>query len=115
VFDHDGRLAIVDRKKDMIKTGGESVASREVEEVLYLLEGVAEAAVFGLPDAHWVERVVAAVVPRDGATLTTQTVTAHCRSHLAGYKTPKQVVLLDQLPKNPSGKILKRELRDRYS
>ena len=115
VFDDEGRLTVVDRKKDMIKTGGENVASREVEEVLYLSEAVAEAAVFGLPDAHWVERVVAAVVPRDGVTLSSQDVIGHCRAHLAGFKTPKQVIVLESLPKNPSGKILKRELRDRYA
>lgn len=115
VFDAEGRLTVVDRKKDMIKTGGESVASREVEEVLYLSDAVAEAAVFGLPDPRWVERVVAAVVPRDGVTLSAPEVLEHCRTHLAGYKTPKQVVVLDALPRNPSGKILKRELRDRYA
>jgi fatty-acyl-CoA synthase len=115
VLDTEGRLSIVDRKKDMIKTGGENVASREVEEVLYLSDAIAEAAVFGLPDPHWVERVVAAVVPRDGVTLSPEEVIGHCRAHLAGFKTPKQVVVLDSLPKNPSGKILKRELRAQFA
>ena len=106
---------VVDRKKDMIKTGGENVASREVEEVLYRHDGVAEVAVFGLRHPLWVEAVAAVVVPRQGVTLTDEDVLAHCREHLAGYKTPKYVVLVDALPKNPSGKILKRELRDAHA
>jgi fatty-acyl-CoA synthase len=115
VFDAEGRLSVVDRKKDMIKTGGENVASREVEEVLYLSDAIVEAAVFGVPDPHWIERVTAAVVPRPGVALTAEDVIAHCRAHLAGYKTPKDVFLLESLPKNPSGKILKRELRERFT
>ena len=114
-YDTNGLLHVVDRKKDMIKTGGENVASREVEEVLYRHSGVEEVAVFGLPHPVWVEAVVAAVVVRDGAELTQEDVLAHCRSHLAGFKTPKQVFFVDTLPKNPSGKLLKRVLRDRLS
>jgi fatty-acyl-CoA synthase len=111
VMSEDGYLSVVDRKKDMIKTGGENVASREVEEVVYALDGVAEVAVFGVPHPRWIEAVVAVVVPKAGAPLTEQAVLDHCRERLAGYKTPKRVVLADALPKNPSGKILKRELR----
>jgi fatty-acyl-CoA synthase len=111
-FDDGGRLYVVDRKKDMIKTGGENVASREVEEAIYELEGVAEVAVFGVRHPRWVEAVTAAIVPKPGATLTSEDVTAHARSRLAGYKTPKYIVFADSLPKNPSGKILKRQLRD---
>ncbi len=111
VLDEDGRLSVVDRKKDMIKTGGENVASREVEECVYALDGVAEVAVFGVADPLWVEAVTAVVVPRPGSGLTVEAVVAHCREHLAGFKRPKHVVLADALPKNPSGKILKRELR----
>lgn len=114
-YDEHGLLHVVDRKKDMIKTGGENVASREVEEVLYRHSGVQEAAVFGMPHPTWVESVVAAVVIRAGATLTEDEVVAHCREHLAGFKTPKQVFFVDSLPKNPSGKLLKRELRERFS
>jgi fatty-acyl-CoA synthase len=114
-YDEHGLLHVVDRKKDMIKTGGENVASREVEEVLYRHGGVQEAAVFGLAHPIWVEAVVAAVIPRDGVTLTEEDVIAHCREHLAGFKTPKQVFFVDSLPKNPSGKLLKRALRDRFS
>ena len=114
-FDEEGRLYVVDRKKDMIKTGGENVASREVEEAIYLLDSVAEVAVFSVPHPVWVEAVTAAVVPKAGASLTSEAVIAHARMHLAGFKTPKVVVILDQLPKNPSGKILKRELRVQFA
>ncbi|MFC5993671.1 acyl-CoA synthetase [Pseudonocardia hispaniensis] len=115
VMTEDGYLSVVDRKKDMIKTGGENVASREVEEALYLLDGVAEVAVFGIPHPHWIEAVTAVVVPRQGAELSVEQVHAHAREHLAGYKRPKYVVLADALPKNPSGKILKRDLRTRHA
>ncbi|TNY38331.1 long-chain-fatty-acid--CoA ligase [Thermomonospora catenispora] len=115
VLDADGYLTVVDRKKDMIKTGGENVASREVEEVIYELEGVAEVAVFGISHPHWIEAVTAVVVPKPGAALTADDVHAHARERLAGFKRPKYVVIADSLPKNPSGKILKRELRTRYA
>jgi fatty-acyl-CoA synthase len=114
-YDEHGLLHVVDRKKDMIKTGGENVASREVEEVVYGHSGVQEVAVFGLAHPVWVEAVVAAVVARDGITLTEDDILAHCRKHLAGFKTPKHVFFVDSLPKNPSGKLLKRELRNRFS
>lgn len=114
-YDDHGLLHVVDRKKDMIKTGGENVASREVEEVLYRHNGIQEAAVFALPHPLWVEAVVAAVVPRAGTALTEDDVVAHCREHLAGFKTPKHVFFVDDLPKNPSGKLLKRDLRQRFT
>lgn len=114
VFNSDGILSVVDRKKDMIKSGGENVASREVEEAIYLHPGVAEVAVFGVPDERWIEAVAAVVVAREDTSLTSEDVVAHCRNHLAGYKTPKHVVVADALPKNPSGKILKRVLRDQF-
>lgn len=114
-YDDAGFLRVVDRKKDMIKTGGENVASREVEEVLYLHSGVEEVAVFGLAHPVWVEAVVAAVVPRAGTELSAGDVLAHCRKHLAGFKTPKHIFFVDQLPKNPSGKLLKRDLRTQFS
>src|SRR5690606_5723605 len=114
-FDEHGMLHVVDRKKDMINTGGENVASREVEEVIYRHPAVEEVAVFGLPHPTWVEAVVAAVVTRNGMTLGEEELLGHCREHLAGFKTPKQVFFVDSLPKNPSGKLLKRVLRDRYS
>ncbi len=95
----------------MIKTGGENVASREVEETIYGVASVSEVAVVGVPHPYWIEAVVAVVVRRAGQTLTEDEVVAHCRAHLAGFKVPKRVVFLDALPKNPSGKVLKRELR----
>lgn len=110
--DDEGYITIVDRKKDMIKSGGENVASREVEEVVYQIPGVAEVAVVGLPHPTWIEAVTAVVVPRAGQELTEEAVISHCRLHLASFKVPKAVVLVDALPKNPSGKILKRSLRD---
>ncbi|MFG1934022.1 acyl-CoA synthetase [Mycobacterium sp. NPDC048908] len=113
-YDEFGLLHVVDRKKDMIKTGGENVASREVEEVLYQHTAVQEVAVFGVYHPVWVEAVVAAVVTRDGACPTADELIAHCRSHLAGYKTPKQVFFVEALPKNPSGKLLKRDLRTQF-
>jgi fatty-acyl-CoA synthase len=115
VLDEDGYLSVVDRKKDMIKTGGENVASREVEEAVYGHPDVAEVAVFGVPHPYWIEAVVAVVVPKSGVSLDEDSVLAHCRSQLAGYKVPKAVVISDALPKNPSGKILKRELRTSYA
>ena len=111
VLDADGYLTVVDRKKDMIKTGGENVASREVEEVLYAHPAVAEAAVFGLPHPRWIEAVTAAVVLRDGAAATEQDLIEYCRGRLAGFKVPKHIEFVDHLPKNASGKLLKRELR----
>jgi fatty-acyl-CoA synthase len=75
----------------------------------------AEVAVFGVPHPYWVEAVVAVVVPKTGATLDSDSVLAHCRTQLAGYKAPKAIVISDALPKNPSGKILKRELRTTYA
>ncbi len=109
--DEDGYISVVDRKKDMINTGGENVASREVEECIYLMEEVSEVAVIGLPHPRWIETVAAVVVPKAGATLDEAAVIAHCRAKLAGFKTPKRVIFADALPRNPSGKILKRDLR----
>jgi fatty-acyl-CoA synthase len=114
-LDDGGRLYVVDRKKDMIKTGGENVASREVEEAIYQLDGVAEVAVFAVDHPRWVEAVAAVVVPQADATLTPEAVLDHTRSLLAGFKTPKYVVVADALPKNPSGKILKRQLREEHA
>jgi fatty-acyl-CoA synthase len=113
-LDADGYLYVVDRKKDMIKTGGENVASREIEEVLFAHPQVAEAAVFGVPHERWIEAVMAVVVARPGEALDVETLEAHCREQLAGYKRPKRIVIVDALPKNASGKTLKRELRERF-
>jgi fatty-acyl-CoA synthase len=110
-IDDEGFISIVDRKKDMIKTGGENVASREVEEVIYRLPEVSEVAVVGVPHPRWVEAVLAVVVTKPGLALDEAALLAHCAAHLAGFKRPKKVVFVDSLPKNPSGKLLKRELR----
>jgi fatty-acyl-CoA synthase len=114
-FDDGGRLYVVDRRKDMIKSGGENVSGREVEEVLYEHDAVSEAAVFGVEDPRWVEAVAAVVVLQVEHTVTTKELIAHCRTRLAGFKVPKYVILTESLPKNASGKILKRELRTIYA
>ncbi|MGX6449339.1 fatty acyl-CoA synthetase [Patulibacter sp. S7RM1-6] len=111
VADEEGYITVVDRVKDMIKTGGENVASREVEEAIYAHEAVAEVAVVGIPHPEWIECVVAVVVPREGATVDGGELAAHCRERLAGFKVPKAFRVVDALPKNASGKILKRDLR----
>ena len=115
VKDDDGYLYIVDRLKDMIVSGGENIASSEVERVLYEHGSVLEAAVVGHPDDRWGEVPVAYVVLSPPATTTPEHLIEHCRRQLARFKVPKHVVLVDALPRNPSGKVLKRELRNRSS
>jgi len=112
LLDDDGYLYIVDRLKDMILSGGENIAGSEVERVLYEHDAVLEAAVVGRPDDRWGEVPVAYVVLRSGATATSDELVEHCRRQLARFKVPKDVTFLDALPRNPSGKVLKRELRD---
>jgi acyl-CoA synthetase (AMP-forming)/AMP-acid ligase II len=107
----NGFLYVTDRLKDMIISGGENIYPREIEDVLYTHPGVLEAAVIGLPDEEWHERVHAVVVLRPGASVTEAEVVEYCRSALARYKCPKTVQFVDDLPKNATGKILKRELR----
>jgi len=113
--DAEGYITVVDRKKDMIKTAGENVASREVEETLYRLPQVSEVAVIGVPHPHWVEAVVAVVVVKSGQSLTEAQLLAHCKMTMASFKAPKGVVFVDALPKNPSGKLLKRHLRQTHA
>jgi len=113
-YDEKGYIYLVDRKKDMIVTGGENVYPREVEEVLYRHPAVAEAAVIGIPDELWIERVHAEIVLREGQQATANEVMEFCKKHLARYKAPKSVEFVKFLPKNPQGKILKRELRQKY-
>jgi fatty-acyl-CoA synthase len=110
-LDEDGFLYLTDRKKDMIISGGENIASSEVERVIYELPQVRECAVIGLPDTRWGEKPVAIVVLGEGAALDLPALTDHCRTRLAGFKVPKQLIICDSLPRNPSGKILKRVLR----
>jgi len=113
-YDENGFIYIVDRKKDMIVTGGENVYSREVEEVLYTHPAIAEVAVIGIPDPLWVERVHAVIVLKAGATATESEIITFCKEHGASYKAPKSVEFLESLPKNPQGKILKKDIRARY-
>ncbi|MFJ3415424.1 acyl-CoA synthetase [Streptomyces sp. NPDC086082] len=112
VRDAHGFFTVVDRVKDVINSGGVLVASRQVEDVLYTHEGVAEVAVIGLPDDRWIEAVTAVVVPR--GEVTESQLIDHAKEKLAHFKAPKRVVFVDELPRNASGKILKRELRERF-
>ncbi|MFC3038768.1 fatty acyl-CoA synthetase [Virgibacillus xinjiangensis] len=114
MMDEEGYITIVDRKKDMINTGGVNVSSREVEETIYQLDGVSEVAVVSIPDAYWIEAVTAIVVPKKGIELTKEQVVDFCKEKLSKFKIPKYVDFTDELPKNPSGKVLKRSLRDQY-
>jgi acyl-CoA synthetase (AMP-forming)/AMP-acid ligase II len=113
VVDEDGYLFIVDRLKDMILSGGENIAGSEVERVLYEHEAVLEVAVIGRPDERWGEVPVAFVALYADATVTGDELIEHCRGQLARFKVPKDVLFVDALPRNPSGKVLKRELREK--
>jgi acyl-CoA synthetase (AMP-forming)/AMP-acid ligase II len=114
VLDDEGFLFVHDRTKDMIVSGGENIYPREIEDVLYRHPAVAEAAVIGVPDERWGEAVKAIVVAKAGETLDPDELVRFCAGKLAGYKRPRSVDLVDALPRNPSGKVLKRELRERY-
>ncbi|WP_327248256.1 acyl-CoA synthetase [Streptomyces sp. NBC_01320] len=113
VRDPEGFFTVVDRVKDVINSGGVLVASRQVEDALYTHPAVAETAVVGLPDERWIEAVTAVVVLREDAT--EQQLLDHVRERLAHFKAPKKILFVDELPRNASGKILKRELRDRFA
>ena len=110
--DDDGFLYIVDRKKDVVITGGINVYPREVEEWLHRHPAVLEAAVVGVPDEHWGEALRAFVVLRADMNANAEDLARHCRETLAGYKVPKDVRFIAQLPRNAGGKVLKRTLRD---
>jgi long-chain acyl-CoA synthetase len=112
-LDGDGFLTLKDRSKDLLISGGSNIYPREVEEVLLTAPGVAEAAVVGAPDAEWGEVVVAFVVAQAGTTLDEQALDSHCLAHIARFKRPKRYVVVDALPKNNYGKVLKTELRAR--
>ncbi|MEU6366834.1 acyl-CoA synthetase [Streptomyces sp. NPDC046931] len=113
VRDTRGYFTVVDRVKDVINSGGVLIASRQVEDALYTHERVAEVAVIGLPDERWIEAVTAVVVPC--GEVTEAELLAHARERLAHFKAPKRVLFVDELPRNASGKILKRELRERFA
>ena len=112
--DDYGYIYIVDRKHDMIISGGKNIYPSEIEEVLYKHPAVLETSVIGVPDDHWGESVKAAVVLKEGEEVTSKELIAFCRKNLASYKKPRSVEFFDDLPKSPTGKILKRELRDEY-
>ncbi|NOZ42788.1 MAG: AMP-binding protein [Alphaproteobacteria bacterium] len=114
LIDDQGQLLFVDRKKDMIKTGGENVSSCKVEQVLITLPGVAVAAVFGVPHPRWSEAVCAAVQPAPGTVLTAAEIIEQCKQHLSGFQVPKTVVIVDTLPMTSTGKVQKAALRQRY-
>jgi acyl-CoA synthetase (AMP-forming)/AMP-acid ligase II len=113
-YDEQGYIFIADRKNDMIISGGENVYPREIEEVLYQHPAVLEVAVIGIPDPYWVQKVHAVAVLREGEVATDEEIITFCKKRIAGYKVPKSVEFLDALPKNSSGKILKRELREKH-
>ena len=113
-LDEDGYLFLVDRKKDMIITGGENVYSSEVEAVLYRHAGVSEAAVIGVPDDRYGEALFAVIVPKAGVTLTAEEIIDHCRAHIGGYKIPRRIALVDALPRTAVGKVQKAALRETY-
>jgi len=113
-FDDAGYVYIVDRKSDMIISGGKNIYPREVEEVLYTHEAVLETAVIGVPDDYWGESVKALIVLKDGMTATEEEIINLCKQTIASYKKPQSVEFVQQLPKNPTGKILKRVIKEQY-
>jgi long-chain acyl-CoA synthetase len=113
-LDGDGYLTIVDRIKDMIITGGENVYPREVEEILYTKQEIEGCAVVGLPDKEWGERVTAFITPRPGQKIVPEELKAFLKSRLSSFKVPKEYIVVDELPKSPAGKVLKRELKKQY-
>lgn len=114
-MDEEGYLYFVDRLKDMIKTGGENVASADVEVALFRHPKISDVSIIGLPDEVWGEAITAVVVPAPGESLDEEEVIAWSKENMARYKVPKRVVIVDKLPRNPSGKVLKRDLRKQYS
>ncbi len=112
VLDERGYLTLVDRLKDMIITGGENVYPREVEEILYTHSGIQECAVIGVPDKEWGERVMAFIVPKPGESLVPEAVKSYIKKRLSPFKVPKDFVIVEELPKSPAGKLLKRKLKE---
>lgn len=113
-IDGEGYLYFVDRKKDMIKSGGENVYSKEVEDVLYRHPAVIEGAVIGVPDEKWGEAVKALVVLKEEDQVGPEELIAHCRKYIAGFKCPKSIEFCDRLPRTALGKIDKKRLREPY-
>ena len=115
MFDDNEYIYIVDRIKDLIITGGENVYPREVEEVIYTSPDVQECAVIGIPDKEWGERVTAVLVPRPGRNIETKQLHVFLKEQLSPFKVPKKYLVVDEMPKNATGKILKRELRKQFA
>ena len=113
-FDDQGYLFLVDRKRDVIISGAFNIYPKEIEDVIAAHPKVKEAAVIGVPDEKWGEAVKAVVVPKAGEAVTEQEIIDHCRDRMAGFKKPKSVDVVDELPRNPYGKVLKTVLRERY-
>jgi acyl-CoA synthetase (AMP-forming)/AMP-acid ligase II len=114
MVDEEGYYYIVDRKNDMIISGGENIYPTEIDDLLSEHPKILQAAVVGVPDEKWGEAVKAVAVLKPGEQLSESEVIAYCKAHLAGYKCPRSVDFIDSLPMNPTGKILKREIREKY-
>ena len=114
VLDDNDYLFIVDRLKDMIISGGENVYSTEVEEVLYAFPAIQECAVIGTPDKEWGERVIAFILPKPGQTIDQKELTDFLKARLSAYKVPKRFFMVDDFPRSPAGKLLKRKLRESF-
>jgi acyl-CoA synthetase (AMP-forming)/AMP-acid ligase II len=113
-MDEDGYFYFADRKKDMIKTGGENVSTLEVEKVILMHPGVADVAIIGVPDKKWIEAVCAIIIPKDNS-LTSEDIISYCKDKLGGYKVPKYVIFTDSIAKTSTGKIQKAILRQQYA
>ncbi len=114
IMDEEHYFYFVDRKKDVVKSGGENVSTVEVESLIFNHPKVADATIVGLPHPRWIEAVTAFVVPKPGESITEEEIIQFCKQNLAGYKVPKKVVVLDEIPKNPSGKVLKKDIRNQF-
>ncbi len=112
-MDDEGFFYIVDRKKEMIVSGGENIYPKEIEDVLIKHPAISDVVVIGVPDPDWGESVKAFVVAREGQTIDEQEVVSFCKKNLASYKKPKAVAFISEIPRNPSGKALKRLLREK--
>ena len=114
IMDEEHYFYFVDRKKDVVKSGGENVSTVEVESLIFDHPKVADATIVGLPHPRWIEAVTAFVVPKPGQSITEEEIIQFCKQNLAGYKVPKKVVVLNEIPKNPSGKVLKKDIRNQF-
>ena len=113
-MDEDGYIYLAGRGDDMIIRGGENISPEEVENVLHAHPKIEEAAVIGIPDPEWGQEPRAVVVTKKGEEATAEEIMDYCRSRLAGFKRPRSVIFVDSLPRNPMGKVLKKELRERF-